>query len=213
LDAYELRCRRAAKWKHFCSRLASMDKVSEQHLGILDLYSREPSLDAPHESEVAAAVAQGGSARPRGRLPGDRSALELAADPRHVREGSGRELGSGRAPEDRGGAAMIPAFGADRSHASRSVEPWDLVLHVAGGRPRSNAAFANLERLCAEHLAGRFRIEVVDLQQPPQLAATDRIVALPTLVRRLPEPPCTIVGDLSGTERVLDGLRLPSRPT
>ena len=81
-----------------------------------------------------------------------------------------------------------------------------LRLYIAGQTPRSIAAFANLKRICEEHLAGRYRIEVIDLVQNPQLAAGDQILAVPTLVRRLPEPVRKIIGDLSNTDRVLVGL-------
>jgi circadian clock protein KaiB len=87
-------------------------------------------------------------------------------------------------------------------------EKWDLRLYVAGQTPRSVAAFANLKRLCEEHLAGRYNIEVVDLMQHPQLAAGDQILAIPTLVRKLPQPIRKIVGDLRDTERALVGLQL-----
>ena len=87
-------------------------------------------------------------------------------------------------------------------------ETWELRLYVAGKSPKSVAAFANLKRLCDEHLAGRYRIEVVDLLQNPQLAAGDQIVAIPTLIRKLPEPLRRIVGDLSDAERTLVGLQL-----
>lgn len=89
---------------------------------------------------------------------------------------------------------------------------WDLKLYVAGQTPKSLQAFANLKRLCEEHLAGEYLIEVIDLRVSPQLAKGDQILALPTLVRRLPEPVRKIVGDLSNTERVLVGLDLRSRP-
>jgi circadian clock protein KaiB len=85
---------------------------------------------------------------------------------------------------------------------------WELRLYIAGQTPKSIAAFANLKRICEEHLPGRYRIEVVDLVEQPQLAAGDQIVAIPTLVRKLPEPLCKIVGDLSNTERTLVGLQL-----
>jgi circadian clock protein KaiB len=85
-------------------------------------------------------------------------------------------------------------------------------LYVAGQTPKSLQAFANLKRLCEEHLAGEYLIEVIDLRVSPQLAKGDQILALPTLVRRLPEPVRKIVGDLSNTERVLVGLDLRSRP-
>jgi circadian clock protein KaiB len=89
---------------------------------------------------------------------------------------------------------------------------WDLRLYVAGHTPKSIAAFANLKRLCETHLAGRYKIEVIDLLENPQLARGDQIVAIPTLVRKLPEPMRKIIGDLSDTERVLVGLQLrPSR--
>jgi circadian clock protein KaiB len=85
---------------------------------------------------------------------------------------------------------------------------WRLRLYVAGQTPKSLAAFANLRKLCEEHLSGRYEIEVVDLMLQPQLAAGDQIVAIPTLVRKLPEPLRRIVGDLSNTERTLVGLDL-----
>ena len=90
-------------------------------------------------------------------------------------------------------------------------ETWELRLYVAGQTPRSLAAFANLRKLCEEHLAGKYVIEVIDLLEKPQLAAGDQIVAIPTLVRRLPEPIKRIVGDLSNTERTLVGLQLRPR--
>jgi circadian clock protein KaiB len=87
-------------------------------------------------------------------------------------------------------------------------EIWALRLYVAGQSPKSIAAFANLKKLCEEHLAGKYTIEVIDLLQQPQLAAGDQILAIPTLVRRLPEPLRRIVGDLRNTERTLVGLNL-----
>lgn len=85
-----------------------------------------------------------------------------------------------------------------------------LRLYIAGQTPRSVKAFANLKRICEEHLKGRYRIEVIDLIQHPQLAAGDQILAVPTLVRLLPEPVRKIIGDLSNTERVLVGLDVRS---
>lgn len=97
--------------------------------------------------------------------------------------------------------------------ADAPVEVWELRLYVAGQSPKSVAAFANLKKICEEHLRGRYQIEVIDLLQHPQLAAGDQIVALPTLVRKLPEPLRRIVGDLSDTERALVGLQLrPHKP-
>ena len=85
-------------------------------------------------------------------------------------------------------------------------ECWLLRLYVGGLTPKSITAFANLERICEEHLKGKYNIEVIDLMVNPQLAEGDQILALPTLVRKLPEPIKKIIGDLSNTERVLVGL-------
>ena len=85
---------------------------------------------------------------------------------------------------------------------------WELRLYVAGKTARSVAAFENLSRLCEEHLAGKYQIEVVDLLAHPQLASGDQIVAIPTLVRKLPSPIRKVIGDLSNVERTLVGLQL-----
>lgn len=89
---------------------------------------------------------------------------------------------------------------------------FDLRLYVAGQTPKSIAAFANLKRLCEVHLAGKYRIEVIDLMAKPQRAKDDQIIAVPTLVRRLPEPVRKIIGDLGDADRTLVGLELsPAR--
>ena len=90
----------------------------------------------------------------------------------------------------------------------RKPEVWKLRLYVAGQTPKSLRAFANLKALCEEHLKGRYRIEVIDLMKNPQLARGDQIVAIPTLVRRIPLPLRTIIGDLSDSVRLLVGLDL-----
>jgi circadian clock protein KaiB len=90
-------------------------------------------------------------------------------------------------------------------------ERWDLRLYVAGQTDRSVRAIVNLKRICEEHLAGRYTIEVIDLLEQPQSAAADQILALPTLVRRLPPPLKKIIGDLSSEERVLVGLDVRPR--
>ena len=95
-----------------------------------------------------------------------------------------------------------------RSQSRRSQKAWELRLYVAGQTPKSLAAFANLKKICEEHLAGQYHIEVIDLIKKPQLASGDQILAIPTLVRKLPEPIRKIIGDLSDTERVLVGLNL-----
>jgi len=90
---------------------------------------------------------------------------------------------------------------------------WRLRLYVAGQTPKSITALANLKRLCEDHLAGRYRIEVVDLQKQPQLARRDEIVVIPTLVRQLPPPLRKIIGDLSNRQKVLVGLDVfPGEP-
>ena len=88
---------------------------------------------------------------------------------------------------------------------------WELKLYVAGQTAKSLLAFANLKRICEEHLAGEYHIEVIDLLKNPQLAKGDQILALPTLVRKLPAPVRKIIGDLSNAERVLVGLDLRAR--
>lgn len=88
---------------------------------------------------------------------------------------------------------------------------WELRLYVAGQTARSMAALENLRRICEEHLAGEYSIEVIDVVKTPQLARGDQIVAVPTLVRNLPQPVRKIIGDLSNTERVLIGLDLRPR--
>jgi len=85
---------------------------------------------------------------------------------------------------------------------------WQLRLYVAGQTPKSLAAFSNLQKICESHLSGRYRIEVIDLVARPQLSKGDQILAIPTLVRKLPQPVRKIIGDLSDTERVLIGLDL-----
>lgn len=93
--------------------------------------------------------------------------------------------------------------------AAPAEEVWQLRLYVAGASPNSLKAFANLRALCEEHLTGRFEIEVVDLVASPRRARTDDIVAIPTLVRRLPAPMRKVIGDLSNTDRVLLSLQVP----
>ncbi len=94
-----------------------------------------------------------------------------------------------------------------RTAAAGKAE-WELRLYVAGQTPHSLAALQNLRKICEEHLAGQYHIEVVDLLLHPQLSRDDQILAVPTLVRKLPPPLRKIIGDLSDTERVLVGLQL-----
>lgn len=92
--------------------------------------------------------------------------------------------------------------------ATPDPERWELRLYVAGKTVKSVAALENLRRLCAEHLDGKYTIDVVDLLVHPQLAKGDQILAIPTLVRKLPEPIRKVIGDLSNVERTLVGLQL-----
>ena len=94
---------------------------------------------------------------------------------------------------------------------SRDVKAYVLRLYVAGQTPKSVLAFRNLKQICEDHLQGRYEIEIIDLLVNPQLARGDQILAIPTLVRRLPEPIKKIIGDLSNAERVLVGLDLHER--
>jgi circadian clock protein KaiB len=107
-------------------------------------------------------------------------------------------------------SAYVEAPAKDSPAASQR---WLLRLYVAGQTPKSIAAFRNLKIICEQHLAGRYQIEVIDLLENPLLAAGDQILAIPTLVRRLPEPMTRIIGDLSNTERVLVGLDLRPMPS
>src|SRR4029078_11402570 len=115
---------------------------------------------------------------------------------RHERPGRGDREGTG-AGNKHGGWLMR------KEKQEPGGEVWELRLYVAGETPRSVAALTNLRRICEEHLAGKYTIEVIDLLERPQLARGEQIVAIPTLERRLPEPVRKIIGDLSNTERVL----------
>jgi circadian clock protein KaiB len=103
---------------------------------------------------------------------------------------------------------MTVSLSSEPTDAAPEPEQWDLRLYVAGQSPKSIRAFANLTRLCEEHIPERYHIEIVDLVASPRLAAGDEIVAIPTLVRRLPSPMRKIIGDLSDVDRVLVGLQL-----
>ena len=94
----------------------------------------------------------------------------------------------------------------DVKEVKATKKTYELRLYVAGQTPKSLAAFANLKKICEDHLAGQYHIEVIDLLKQPQLASGDQILAIPTLVRKLPAPIKKIIGDLSNTERVLVGL-------
>ena len=96
----------------------------------------------------------------------------------------------------------------DSVQEAKPPATWVLRLYIAGQTPKSLAAISNLHRICEDHLAGQFHIEVIDLLENPQLAEGDKIIAIPTLVRKLPAPLRKIIGDLSDTEKTLVGLQL-----
>ena len=106
---------------------------------------------------------------------------------------------------------ITAASDSTTAHRALEAESWELRLYTAGQTPKSVAAFRNLKKICEEHLAGRYTIEVIDLMQNPRLAKDDQIIAIPTLVRKLPDPLRKIVGDLSDEERTLVGLQLRPR--
>lgn len=103
---------------------------------------------------------------------------------------------------------MSPARKRRAATPRDDAKTWQLRLYVAGQTPRSLTAFSNLKNICEDHLKGRYRIEVIDLLERPSLSKGDQILAIPTLVRKLPHPVRKIIGDLSDTERVLVGLDL-----
>ncbi len=95
-----------------------------------------------------------------------------------------------------------------KKRAKPSAEKWELRLYIAGNTPKSMTALANLKKYCEQHLVNRYSLEVIDLLVHPQLAAGDQILAIPTLVRKVPVPIRKIIGDLSNEEKVLVGLDL-----
>ena len=100
----------------------------------------------------------------------------------------------------------------DQEETGKVEEKWNLRLYVAGQTPKSRAALINLKKICEEYLKNQYTIEIVDLIETPKLARGDQIFAVPTLVRKLPEPIKKIIGDLSNTERVLVGLDIQPLP-
>jgi circadian clock protein KaiB len=116
-------------------------------------------------------------------------------------------------PRQTPGNTTVSDHGAVRGAPTRRApDHWILRLYVAGQTPRSLAAFANLKRLCEDHLANRYSIEVIDLMKEPHLAQGDQIIAIPTLVRKLPVPVKRVIGDLSNVERVMVGMDLKPAP-
>jgi circadian clock protein KaiB len=106
----------------------------------------------------------------------------------------------------KGNKEKQPVASPRAKSAKTQKERWQLRLYVAGNTPKSVAALANLKRYCEVHLQGRYELEVIDLLVQPQLAAGDQILAIPTLVRKVPVPVRKIIGDLSNEEKVLVGL-------
>jgi circadian clock protein KaiB len=106
---------------------------------------------------------------------------------------------------------IVETDSQQENHATTNVEEWILRLYVAGQSPKSITAFKNLKTICEGQLNGRYTIEVIDLLINPQLGKDDQILAIPTLIRKFPEPVKKIIGDLSNTDRVLIGLDLLPR--
>jgi circadian clock protein KaiB len=104
--------------------------------------------------------------------------------------------------------SMAKSNKTSKAGAEATLEKWELRLYVAGNTPKSMTALANLKRYCEQHLHGQYVIEVIDLLVKPQLAAGDQILAIPTLVRKVPAPIRKIIGDLSNEEKVLVGLNI-----
>ena len=98
------------------------------------------------------------------------------------------------------------------SESTDETESWNMRLYVAGQTPKSLHALVNLKKICDEYLAGKYHIEIIDLLENPQLASSDQILAIPTLIRKLPQPIRKIIGDLSNVERVLVGLDIRPQP-
>ena len=116
-------------------------------------------------------------------------------------------------PRRPGGRASRLKVPRPKPPSSLKPDPWLLRLYIAGQTANSLAAFSDLKRICDEHLAGHYRIEVIDLMKAPHRAHDDQIVALPTLVRKFPEPIKRVIGDLSNVERVLVGMDVPLKLT
>jgi circadian clock protein KaiB len=135
----------------------------------------------------------------------------MASNHRDKSPNKGRDVTAGKSRRSKKPAKIEGEVEPDSKHGSRTVPQWQLRLYVAGQSSKSMAAMDNLRALCEEHMPGQYEVEIIDLLQQPHLARGDQIIAIPTLVRRLPEPMKKIIGDLSNAHRTLVGLDL--RPT
>ncbi len=137
----------------------------------------------------------------------------MVAQKARKRRKDGAEESTVRKPAKLAKAVKSPASGqADKATGGAPSRSYCMRLYVAGQTNRSTAALANLKKICDQHLAGRYTIEVIDLMKTPQLARDHQILAVPTLIRQVPEPLRRIIGDLSDTERALVGLDLKRTP-
>jgi len=134
------------------------------------------------------------------RKPGD---LAKTRKPRRGSEPESAVIDKKARTTQTGGIAKV-----DGARGASGDDTWTLRLYIAGDSPKSRTALANLQRLCDAHLEGKYNIEVVDLKTRPELAKADQILALPTLIRKVPEPMKRLIGDLSNAERALVGLDL-----
>ena len=117
------------------------------------------------------------------------------------------------AAKKRAAKRTVAALAEVESEGDESADDvWTLRLYIAGDSPKSRTALANLERLCDSHLKGKYKIEVIDLKTRPELAKADQILALPTLIRKIPEPMKRLIGDLSNAERALLALDIGASP-
>src|SRR5581483_731924 len=163
--------------------------------------AREPARDAPQDARGAVGGDRERAARRRERARPDRDRRRAARGPR----------GRGGARDGPKPAQQTEPAESEQAMSRKQSKPaaeYELRLYVAGQNARSIAALANLKKVCDTHLNGRYSVEVIDLLEKPQLAKGDQILAVPTLVRKLPAPLKKIIGDLSNTERVLIGLDL-----
>jgi circadian clock protein KaiB len=134
-----------------------------------------------------------------------RDSAKPNAKPAKAKPGASRRA---RKPPSEAPRAAAPDS-STRAEQQDATDVWNLRLYIAGDSPKSKTALANLQRLCESHLDGKYHIEVVDLKSRPDLAKADQILALPTIIRKIPEPMKRIIGDLSNAERALIGLDLP----
>lgn len=151
-------------------------------------------------------MASNGSSKSQSKKSAERSALPSTKGAKRKVQAAAPEAGHGAAKE-RAAKERAAQEGAAEAELAAG-DTWTLRLYVAGDSPKSRAAISNLKRLCEAHLAGKYEIEVIDLKTRPELAKAHQILALPTLIRKVPEPVKRVIGDLSNADRTLIGLEI-----